>query len=75
MSKMAEENLETQQRETFIFPTIKKIETMSDCIEQIEMREYECIGGYLKNNNEFIKLKELVKKTTPESSINGKRHI
>ncbi len=43
---------------------IKKIETMQDCIEQIEMSEYECIGGYLKNNNGFIKLKELVKKFT-----------
>jgi hypothetical protein len=43
---------------------IKKIETMQDCIEQIEMSEYECIGGYLKNNTGFIKLKELVKNLT-----------
>ena len=43
---------------------IKKIETLQDCIEQIEMSDYECTGGYLKNNTGFIKLKELVKNLT-----------
>lgn len=45
-------------------PVIPKIETMTDCIKQIEMSEYECVGGYLKNNKGFIKLKELVKDST-----------
>lgn len=38
---------------------MKNYETLQDCIEQIEMSDYECEGGYLKNNVGFIRLKEL----------------
>tara|TARA_R110002033_G_scaffold44181_1_gene86758 strand:- start:1546 stop:1860 length:315 start_codon:yes stop_codon:yes gene_type:complete len=37
------------------------IETMQECIDAIEMSEYECIAGNLKNMVAYIKLKELIK--------------
>ena len=37
------------------FDTIKKI------VEQLESCNYECTGGYLKNNTAFLALKRMVK--------------
>lgn len=33
--------------------------SLKDIVVQLEKSEYECEGGYLKNNLAFIKLKEL----------------
>ena len=33
--------------------------TLQECIEQLEMYNYECEGGYLVNNIAFVRLKEL----------------
>lgn len=38
---------------------MKDYKTLQDCIEQLEMCKYECIGGNLENNVAFIKIKEL----------------
>jgi len=38
---------------------MKEYKTLLEIVEQLEMGEYESIGGYLKNNVAFIKLKEL----------------
>lgn len=58
-------------------PAMPKIETMTDCINQIEMSDYECVGGYLKNNKGFIKIKELIKKQSDfilELQLNSVAH-
>lgn len=46
----------------------KKAETIEDCIVNVENRNYESLPGYLKNDADFIKLKELVKNFTPTSN-------
>lgn len=63
---------------------MKNYETLQDCIEQIEMSDYECEGGYLKNNVAFIRLKEMaqvnnlnlpvVSGSLPEKMFNLKLH-
>ncbi len=52
---------------------IKECKTLKDCIEQIEMSNYECVGGVLKNNVGFLKLKELIEDTheITEESMRG----
>lgn len=42
----------------------KKAETVEELLMNIENREYLCEATYLKNDMDFIKLKELVKKLT-----------
>lgn len=50
---------------------IKKVETLEDCIKQIDKCKFECEAGSLDKNTGYIKLKELVKKLTiPVVSIN-----
>ena len=38
---------------------MNEYKTLKDIVSQLEMSEYQCIGGYLKNNTAFIRLKEL----------------
>ena len=40
---------------------IDKYDSLQKIVDQLEMCEYECIGGNLVNNIAFIKLKELAK--------------
>ena len=41
---------------------IDKYDSLQKIVDQLEMCEYECIGGNLVNNIAFIKLKELAKR-------------
>lgn len=36
-----------------------KYDTLQKIVEQLEMSEYECEGGYLKNNVAFLSLKRM----------------
>jgi hypothetical protein len=38
-----------------------KYDTLQKIVNQLEMSEYECEGGYLKLNVAFLKLKEMAK--------------
>lgn len=50
---------------------INKINSIEDCIKQIESCKFECEAGVLEKNIGYIKLKKLVKNlTTPVVSIN-----
>lgn len=40
-----------------------KYDTLQKIVEQIEMSDYECEGGFLKNNVAFMKLKLMAKES------------
>jgi hypothetical protein len=38
---------------------MKKYQTIKEIVEQLSMSDYECEGGFLKNNVAFIRLQEM----------------
>lgn len=40
---------------------MKDYRTIKDIVEQLSMSDYECEGGFLKNNTAFIRLCEIAK--------------